>query len=854
MSEEKIAHKRSLEFSWKEIIQKSRKLIENDLYEIQDRHLRSFYSQIILNRIFLITIFWQKSLLFLGSKGLWQEDFHNKVMIPFLKKLSGLSADDNEILKEGCFSVPDQKSLLFPIGGVGSLSDIQVDDGTYSDIFRRINSQIDGFGAMALKDLFESEMLGEMLEFSLTRAKKKAKGIFYTPQYITDEMASLAIREFLISHLKKQGIDPSALQNKHPGILNAKTSKALKNILLNLKILDNAVGCGEYLLSALKIIVSFYERCFSLQFAEKEILERQSIRIEALSAALAYNLYGVDISPIAVDTCKTRLWGYFLLELENGQSPLFLPDLDSRIRLGNSLIGFPLPPTMYKSRNQDISCNNSFTNECYALNLSKLGFSVSKEDLISLAAFHWQTEFPYVFENSENGKSDFAIIIGNPPFQSTKRSFFSNIEKETYKVLFQFASRQWDIYELFVERSLSLLQPNGFLCYLLPKPFLTNENMEPLRKMLLNEAKVLEIIDVGAPFQDAGVELVIVLISTSDDVIDAMTEIGFLDKTQGVVGHHKVPQTAFKEFPSHRFAIGLTELEIEIIRKIKSRCSPLSKITSKLTRGIECGKKDPLINQKGEGSPLIRGEDVTRYRTTFNNHFIHFQNDEPSIFKGLSLYQGQKILLRRVASGIVAAEEREEKLFLNTLYGLKIKEKISLSFLLAILNSKMLNWWFNRVFFFEENLFPYVRKSQLLELPIRLSLGTSLATKGITLYERYERVIGLLADLIQILMAQNEANLCRILDEEILDPLVFEFYFCEELDTGLLAAVETGLLKFSHYSGSSIIASEIRELLEDSSIWTALQNAASHIARNEIFSASIGSEKFRKAWRKIHRN
>jgi hypothetical protein len=834
-----------------------RKIIDRDLSWIQDEIVRSFYSQAILNRILLIFAFWQKSILFQDNQNLWQENFHEHAMIPFLKRLSKNKTGEERLWKEFSLSALPQKSLLFPTGGSLSISDIQVTDTAYANVFAKLERKTERKGVKALRELFGPEILGEAFEFSLTKADKKSKGVFYTPSYITDGMTLLAIEDFIITHLDEGVIDTAASNGFKTNKLTGINSKILNTVLQDLKILDNAVGCGEYLLSALEILVSLYEMVKIEQSKDEDDYD-QKARVEALHAILETNLYGVDISPAAVDTCKIRLWGNLLLESEEDSDLWPLPDLDSRIRVGNSLIGFPLSTLKQKSKIQNSNWSNSFNQESYNSTLSDLGLLDNKEELEALIPFHWPLEFPPIFQKSKNREPGFSIIIGNPPFQSTKRGLFSQMEKKLYTSLFLSASRQWDIYELFVERSLELLQPNGYLCYLLPKPLLTNENMEDLRKMLLNESIIMKVLDVGLPFQDAGVELITILISASGRNSDSKMAIGLIDREKGVIINHEIPQTVFKTFASSRFAIGLTELEIEIIGRIKSRCVPFSETISLMTRGIECGKKSPAINQSGQGLPLLRGEDVERYCTKFNNQFIHFDKDEPSIFKNMDLYAGPKILLRRVASGLIAAEDKNKRLFLNTIYGIKINKTLSISFLLALLNSKLLNWWFNHIFLFDDNLFPYVRKSQLLELPIRLSMPSILEKKvnGIqySLFDRYQRAIGILADIMQILAKQNAVGLSRILDTELLDLLVFELYFFEELNTKLLAAVETNLLDYKTYDDPELLVSKIRKSIEDPSMWSAIQDETSHIMRNKIFLASIGSEKFKKTWKKINRN
>ncbi|MHA2371334.1 MAG: hypothetical protein ACXADX_21170, partial [Candidatus Hodarchaeales archaeon] len=196
--------------SWNEIMPECRKIIDRDLSWIQDEIVRSFYSQAILNRILLIFAFWQKSILFQDNQNLWQENFHEHAMIPFLKRLSKNKTGEERLWKEFSLSALPQKSLLFPTGGSLSISDIQVTDTAYANVFAKLERKTERKGVKALRELFGPEILGEAFEFSLTKADKKSKGVFYTPSYITDGMTLLAIEDFIITHLDEGVIDTAA--------------------------------------------------------------------------------------------------------------------------------------------------------------------------------------------------------------------------------------------------------------------------------------------------------------------------------------------------------------------------------------------------------------------------------------------------------------------------------------------------------------------------------------------------------------------------------------------------------------------------------------------------------------------
>ncbi len=85
--------------------------------------------------------------------------------------------------------------------------------------------------------------------------------------------------------------------------------------------------------------------------------------------------------------------------------------------------------------------------------------------------------------------------------------------------------------------------------------------------------------------------------------------------------------------------------------------------------------------------------------------------------------------MRRVANFLEATFDEENFIVLNTLYCLYgvSDETYDYRSLLALINSRLLNYWFSKVFISTDKLFPYIRKSQLEKLPLP-ELNTSNKT------------------------------------------------------------------------------------------------------------------------------
>ena len=154
---------------------------------------------------------------------------------------------------------------------------------------------------------------------------------------------------------------------------------------------------------------------------------------------LRENLFGVDLDPQAVEVTRLNLW------LRAVDARERLPEIPN-IRVGNSLVD---------------------------------------------ESFDWQREFPQVFEGD-----GFDVVVGNPPYvrqESLSAEFKALWPEASYRSY----SGRADIYVYFYERAHELLQPGGWFGFISSNKFMRAAYGAKLRKYLLEETKLQEIIDFG---------------------------------------------------------------------------------------------------------------------------------------------------------------------------------------------------------------------------------------------------------------------------------------------------------------------------------------------------------------------
>jgi SAM-dependent methyltransferase len=87
----------------------------------------------------------------------------------------------------------------------------------------------------------------------------------------------------------------------------------------------------------------------------------------------------------------------------------------------------------------------------------------------------------------------FDYIIGNPPYVPI--TGLDSAERERYRREYRVASGRFDLYQLFFEQALRLLNPAGRLVFVTPEKFLYVQTARTLRRQLARSVEEIELVD-----------------------------------------------------------------------------------------------------------------------------------------------------------------------------------------------------------------------------------------------------------------------------------------------------------------------------------------------------------------------
>ncbi|MCW8139464.1 MAG: Eco57I restriction-modification methylase domain-containing protein, partial [Planctomycetota bacterium] len=214
-----------------------------------------------------------------------------------------------------------------------------------------------------------------------------------------------------------------------------------------------------------------------------------------------------------------------------------------------------------------------------------------------------------------------ALVVGNPPYVAATRLALE--DKRTLRAQFRTAFGRLDLYTLFLERSVSLLEPNGTLAFVTPDKFLMTRTSEPLRELLLEAGQVRRVARFRSHkvFEDAATVPCVTVFSRRETAArepTAVLECEIFDSTVRVVSEAKLDLAAFGSAPWH-----LNQgAEADLASKIEAGHPRLGDFASRLSAGLATGLDGVFVMARERLSgvepdlvrQVVRGRDLQAFR------------------------------------------------------------------------------------------------------------------------------------------------------------------------------------------------------------------------------------------------
>lgn len=391
--------------------------------------------------------------------------------------------------------------------------------------------------------------------------------------------------------------------------------------------------------------------------------------------------------------------------------------------------------------------------------------------------FHWELEFPEVFFDQHGRKLEnpgFDVVMGNPPWGAK----FDEQEKGYFRERFYtIIVRMIDSYMYFIKEGLDLTRQGGIESLIVPNPFLTQIDVWRLRKLLLEDTQIRNLINFGdavfgSELANPSCLFVVKKIHGAANEKILVADLRSTNPTlkeqtvcSGNLPYLLVDKAFYNQ--THKFSFLTKGFEAaNLISRLKANTSPLTHyITGEIQRGISADFASAFIVdndlvknhtlEKNILRPIITGHNVSRFNIEYSNEYIMYLTREDNI----DLYPNVKNHLEAFRENITCIEVQEGKhpwfalhrprdvsVFRSPkLVGLTTSDRLILNidennyyamdnlylihlenssvkdhyYLLALLNSFLLTFVYRYFAQEEKRVLPQVKAENLYPLPIR---------------------------------------------------------------------------------------------------------------------------------------
>lgn len=521
-------------------------------------------------------------------------------------------------------------------------------------------------------------------------------------------------------------------------------------------------------------------------------------------------IYGVDIQSIATQISKLRFFISLVVDqkiepekVNFGVRPL--PNLETKFVTANTLIDIDKPKVgdftgslfdnaevkkleeqLKKVRHKLFSARTPATKR----KLREQDKEVRNQIASQLADSGWQNDTarqlaswdPYdqnasssffnikwMFDISEG----FDIVIGNPPYGAK----FDSSEKKYFSDNYNHQDYQPESYLLFMECGIRILKKGAVLSYIIPNTWITNLKFKKIRKHLFTENTLKNISHYHNSVFDAVVDTEVVILSKGYTANNYIHIHNHLTKNNIVVNSHE--QTKWQHKCEEPINIFLNQNEERIIEIINNKSNNLDNYCNIVVgmKPYQKGKGTPKQTAKtvserifdsdtqidSSYKPLLRGSDINKYELYWQgDRWIKYGKWLAEPRESANFDAPEKIVLRQTGDSLIANLDTKGFVCMNNLHVITPKTDYNLRFILAIINSSLMNFYYQALNPEVGEALAEVKKENVSRLKI--------------IYDN--RFVVVLELLVNMLLFSNEKKKHLL---KVVDALVFNLYFTDHM-------------------------------------------------------------------------
>ena len=441
-------------------------------------------------------------------------------------------------------------------------------------------------------------------------------------------------------------------------------------------------------------------------------------------------IYGVDIQPIAIQISKLRFFISLVVDQKTNNNPVDnfgirpLPNLEAKFVAANTLVGLEKREAnlfdseairekekeMKEAKHRIFGAKTVKTKRKYKEKVeglrNEITLMLKESGAIGNIEAHQLSEWDMFDQNASSPffdsewmfsiKDGFDVIVGNPPYHQLSKDKSAPLTYRAYlKRRYNTSGGRQNTFVYFTHLGVELTANNGVLSYIIPNTILTQEYYKDTRKLLLKETSLLKVVFYDKmPFENAVVENVTFIVSKHKQPNYKISY--YISDIHSVDFNCTKQKSEFMASPIFAFSFNSNNLNSKVALdsiKLKDICNINQAIALKGDKSLSVKRDNP----SGKYYRLIDGRNINKYSVTWTGEYLDYCLERIHSCKTKTIFEvPEKLLFRRVSANLIFTYDNNQYYALNTIVVVTLKgeKKISLKYLLALLNSKLLNFYY----------------------------------------------------------------------------------------------------------------------------------------------------------------
>jgi hypothetical protein len=300
-------------------------------------------------------------------------------------------------------------------------------------------------------------------------------------------------------------------------------------------------------------------------------------------------------------------------------------------------------------------------------------------------------------------KDGFDVVIGNPPYIRVDK--IDKNQRKDYKKIYESASGKYDLYYLFFEKALKIINKTGCCTYISPNKFCAADSALKIRNLIFKKINLAEIISLSRikVFEAAANYPIISLLKQTIlrkplFLVRQVKNLNLPLQKNDCKKYKALPEE-FSLFPNSVIPINIDQKTFIFIKQLYSSNFYLSDVLS-----ISEGLRIPNIyeSETKHDYEIVKQYQFSKYSKIKLGTFISSSNLRQVIHDSAQRYKRifmEKIVIAEDALSICATLDLQYRIPQGGVYfGVINNSNIFLKYILALLNSKLLSYIYEKLF------------------------------------------------------------------------------------------------------------------------------------------------------------